>query len=206
MSIASKAWMILGLSAVLILVFVIGKANIINCQQVQRSIHGINDDRLVVMGYIVDLASAVYQKEIAAATANHGAYRGFKETLDQEIRTLIEKFQATTLTVEERRIFDSFRGRIEALIQTESQINSAETNLPQELLSKLLETIADIKLDLRALSRIQTDEGQRQLALSVKASSTMEYTGWLSKYTAVIILLIMIGIVFSQQGKRRSSE
>lgn len=55
MSWLSKTGMILGLVAVLVLVFVIGKANIINCQQVQRSIHGINDDRLVVMG-VIDIA------------------------------------------------------------------------------------------------------------------------------------------------------
>ena len=201
MGLLSKAWMILGLSAVLVLVFIIGKANIINCQQVQRSIHGINDDRLVVMGYIVDLVSAVHQKELAAKTADRIFYQNSKARGDEEIRVLIEKFQATTLTVEERRILEDFRQRIEALIQAETQLNSSNGLLSENELSTLVVAIGDIKRDLRDLSRIQTDEGHRQLLLSVKASSSMEYTGWLSKYTAVVILLIMIGIVFCQPGK-----
>lgn len=198
MGVLSKAWMIIGLSAVLVLVFVIGKANIINCQQVQRSIHGINDDRLVVMGYIVDLVSTVHQKELAAQTADRNFYQNLKGKLDEEIRLLIEKFQATTLTIEERKILEDFRKKMEALSQAESQLNLTEATLSVNELTTMITSIADIKRDLRSLSKIQTDEGERQLHLSVQASSTMEYTGWLSKYTAVVILLIMIGIIFSQ--------
>ncbi len=201
MSWLSKTWMILGLVAVLVLVFVIGKANIINCQQVQRSIHGINDDRLMVMGFIVDLASAVHQKELAAVTTDRSFYQNTKSTLDNHMRLLLEKFQATTLTVEEGRKLDQFRQRSEALIQAESQLTFAEPALLADSMQKILSSISDMKQDLRRLSQIQADEGQRQLQLSIQATSTMEYTGALSKYTAIVILLIMIGIIFSQPRK-----
>jgi hypothetical protein len=201
MSWLSKAWMILGLVAVLVLVFVIGKANIINCQQVQRSIHGINDDRLVVMGFIVDLASAVHQKELAAVTSDRSFYQNTKSTVDNHMRLLVEKFQATTLTIEERRKLDQFRQRSEVLIQAESQLTFTDPALFADSMQKILSNISDMKQDLRGLSQIQTDEGQRQLQLSINANSTMEYTGSLSKYTAIVILLIMIGIIFSQPRK-----
>jgi len=201
MSWLSKAWMILGLVAVLVLVFVIRKANIINCQQVQRSIHGINDDRLVVMGFIVDLASAVHQKELAAVTSDRSFYQNTKSTVDNHMRLLVEKFQATTLTIEERRKLDQFRQRSEVLIQAESQLTFTDPALFADSMQKILSNISDMKQDLRGLSQIQTDEGQRQLQLSINANSTMEYTGSLSKYTAIVILLIMIGIIFSQPRK-----
>lgn len=193
--------MICGLTIVLVLVFVIGKANVINCQKVQNLIHGINDDRLVVMGFVVDLYSAVHQKELAAVTGDTDFYKNTNDTLNDNIRVLIEKFQATTLTVEERKVLRRFYSKMDDLFAAESALDLTEEILQTNKLQLLRTKISALKPDLQTLSRIQTDEGNRQLELSVRASEGMTWASGLSKYTAIIIILIMIGVVIIQPGK-----
>ena len=193
--------MIFGLSIVLVLVFVIGKANIINCQKVQQSIHGINDDRLVVMGFIVDLYSAVHQKELAAITADRDFYADHNSRLNESLRELITKFQATILTMDERRALESFQRNTENLIRAEARLDLQGEKLKESDAKSMLRVIASLKSDLKTLSSIQTEEGDRQLRLSVKASEGMTWTSWIGKFTAILILLIMIGVVFVQPGR-----
>lgn len=202
MGLASRISWIVGLIALLAMVITISNANVINCQKVQQSIHGINNDRLAVMGLIVELSSAMHEKELAAVTADRNFYRNSNPELNEKVRVLLEKFWATRLTTKERSTLTEFQRKIEALVETESELDFTGDAWSATGAQALLKQIRSIKPDLSVLSAIQSDEGNRKLLISVEASKNMKLTSQIGKYTAIAIVLVMIGVIFFQPRKK----
>lgn len=199
MSLTSKIGWISGLLAMLVILVVISQANVINCQKVQQSIHELYEDRLVVKGFIIELLSAVHQKELAAASGDLEIDQGANSALNEEINAIMERFRATKLTPEELSTLTRLQSKFDELAKTETR--QALSDVGPDRISK---QIREIKSHLGILSRIQRDEGERVLRISVQASQYVTVTARVGKYLAGVIVLVMIFVVLVQPRDKAS--
>jgi len=199
MSLIAKIWWTAGLLTMLIIVIAISQANVINCRKVQRSIHGMYEDRLVVKGIILELLSAVHQKELAVVSGDLATRQGSNLGASEEIHLLLDRFRGTKLTSQERVTLDQLQSRFEDLATAETRQSRSDSSE-----SRVLEQLGSIKSHLHTLSKIQQDEGNRTLQISVKASEYIALTARVGKYLAGAIILVMVLVVLAQPRKRQA--
>ncbi|MDG1728744.1 MAG: hypothetical protein P8K68_03225 [Algibacter sp.] len=101
------------------------------------------------------------------------------------------RFESTKLTSEESRIFDELKGNIQSLINAEDIfIDSDFVNK-----NKVVKYISKIKYNLSGLSKVQLNEGRKQMSISKQAIDTVELFTQIEIYFLVFLALIIQIIV-----------
>jgi len=194
----NKVKWVLGILVVFVLIVATNLIDRNNFLQVKDSVVTIYEDRLVANDLLFELLKMVQEKELAFAQKDSAFYVINNKAVDQNMQRFVLRFEQTRLTTEEQKIFDSFKNNLQKLVRLEAayiQSKFTETN-------SLTKQFSDVKDDLYDLSKIQLDEGERQMSLSKKAIDTVELFTQLEIYM-LIFLAIVIQVIVIYKPKEK---
>ena len=111
---------------------------------------------------------------------------------------MISNYEKTKLTDEENRNFNDLKAHLKDLKTSEQQF--IDSDLSDK--SAINNDINEIKANLDDLSRIQLDEGNKQMAISKRAIDTVELFTQMEIYFLIFLaLLIQIIIIYQPKDK-----
>ncbi|MFA0962204.1 chemotaxis protein [Roseivirga sp. BDSF3-8] len=140
------------------------------------------EDRIVASDILFDISRIIQEKEIAYTCLEEDSQKSQNSKQNEKLRALIEKYSLTKLTEKETFAFNLLQEKLMSLEQMEDSDDASKESI--------LEIIEKIDEHLHDLSKIQLQEGRRQVFISKEAKDTINL------FTqAEIIFLIVMGIM-----------
>jgi hypothetical protein len=173
-----------------------------NFTRVKDSVVSIYEDRLVVNDLIFEMSKLVQEKEMAIVLSNTEFYTKKNSNIDKKMQGFIEQYEATKLTVEERNVFNDFKDNIQFLSKTEASILENDFKEKETHLTLIFE----IKDNLYDLTKIQLNEGRRQMAISQKAIDKVELFTQIEIYILIFLAIVVQIIVLYNPKKEKSKS
>jgi len=150
---------------------------------IKETMQTIHEDRLVAKGYLYDLNTIFYEKQVSALK-NDGFKPNSKK--NDKINELIKRFSETKFTKKEKYQFKDFDREVEKLFQYEKQLEAKE-KLSEADIEEYCAQLNIIAENLKELAEIQVGEGENQI------KSAKLYTER-NDFLAQIELWIIIGV------------
>jgi hypothetical protein len=201
MTLFNKIKWILGITMIFMLIVSTNLIDRNSFLQVRNSVETIYEDRLIAKDIIVSILQLIQEKELAVAVQDSTFFVKRNTAVNQQLETLLTQFAATELTKQERQILANFNESLSKLetMETEFVQNSyfPATALEQQL--------AAVRGKLATLSKIQLEEGRRQVAISRKALDTVDLFTRLEIY-GLIILAVLVQILILYRPKQEEQE
>lgn len=196
MTVLNKVKWVLG---ILVVFFLIVATNLVdkgNFESVKDSVVEIYEDRLVAKGIVFEISQLVQEKEMAHALSDAEYFTKNSQAADEHIRILLGNFSATKLTVNEKRIFDDLKSNLVLLTKYETpeyQLQTGNEDLVDVQFSL-------IKEELKALSKIQIDEGKQLMLASQRAIEMVDLFTQIEIYF-LIFMAVLIQIIILYKPK-----
>lgn len=199
MTFYNKVKWVLGILMIFVLIITTNLIDRNNFITVRDSVQTIYEDRLVVKELIFEISNSIKEKELALAKSDSVFFIERNSQINGDIESAILQYEETKLTVEEKKVFDEFKNNFESLKRFENAFISSgfETSTPVSV------QITGINKNLSDLSKIQMNEGRRQMAISKKAIDTVELFTQMEIYL-LIFLAIVIQIIVIYNPKEKS--
>lgn len=197
MTLYNKIKWVLGILMVLGLIALTNLIDRNNFVRVKDSIVTIYEDRIVANDLIFEMSESIHKKEVAMATTDSLYFMDKNHQANNKLEDLISRFEQTKLTKGESNIFKKFKNNFKELKKIEKIY--IESNLVKN--TSLNNKITDLKNNLSSLSKIQLDEGRRQMSISKKAIDTVELFTQIEIYI-LIFLAIIVQIVVMYNPKK----
>lgn len=167
-----------------------------NFHQVAYTLETIYEDRLVAKDLIFDISLLMHEKSMALANSDSTFYNQRILKVNEKIEQLIQLYSETKLTQEERMAFERFQSDIAKLNRFEVGVTAVGASRSQYLkgesapvqMEKILE-------DLHVLSKIQIEEGKRQMLIGKAAVNSIDFFTELEIYI-LIVIGILVQIIF----------
>jgi hypothetical protein len=170
-----------------------------NFVRVRNAVVTIYEDRVVASDLLFDLSKAVQEKEMAAALTDTTFFDHRSAQLNKNITELVSRFEQTKLTTKEKKTLSNLKRDFEDLISYENKLVSS--NFSEKL--AFFNTISDIQENLYDLSKIQLQEGKRQMSISNKAVDKLEIFTQIEIYLlAFLAIVIQIIIIYTPKQKK----
>lgn len=182
---------ILGILMVFVLIIATNQIDSNNFSRIKHSIDTIYEDRLVASDIIYDMTLVIHDKEVALLDQNITRNTNAYNVADRRLTELVTKFATTKLTNIENETFSTLKKELVDLSRYEENMDS--DNIESE--SRLRSQLGKVKTTLLQLSKIQIDEGQRQVSISTKASDKIELFTQMEFYLLIVIALLIQIIV-----------
>lgn len=198
MSLYNKLKWILGILIVFVLIVATNLIDKNNFIRVRDSVVTIYEDRLIAKDLIFEMLKLVQQKEVAVLLSDSDFFVDENAKVNNEMQSLVSRFEKTKLTAEEEIIFNDLKKNIQSVLDAESQITNSDYGGNSEIMGH----IASIKDDLDDLSEIQLDEGRRQMSISQRAVDAVELFTQLEIYLLVFLaIVIQIIVMYNPKAK-----
>ncbi len=195
----NKVKWVLGITMIFVLVITTNLIDRNNFVRVKESVVNIYEDRLIANHLIYNISESIYDKKISILKKDTAFYLNNLKSNNQKIQFDIESFEQTKLTLEEAEIFEDLKNNL-------SQLESIENKYVKNSFideTKLINLLDDINSNLDALSKIQVNEGSRQMDISKRAIETVELFTQLEIYFLIgLAILIQIIILYNPKGKK----
>lgn len=156
-----------------------------NFRKLRDSVVTIYEDRVVASDLIFEMTILVQEKEVAFAISDTSFFQSKNEKANQEILELMASFEQTELTRKEQQIFNSLKEELKRLVSLEKEY----INASREDTKPLFESIDQIVHQLYNLSKVQLEEGKRQMKRSNK---TMETIDLFTKLEIIFLILLAV--------------
>lgn len=186
------------ISGIMLVFFVILATNLIdkrNFEELQRSVVSIYEDRLIAKGYLFEISTLTQEKDIANALSDAAFYNQRNTKVNDRITSLIESFEMTELTRNETYILNDLKTSFEDIkaLEGELLITSFDSN------NSIMElALTELKLHLKDLSKVQLEEGRREMIRSKQTIETVElFTNMEIYFLIFMAVLIQIIILYS---------
>lgn len=197
MAFYNKLKWILGILMIFVLIVATNLIDRNNFVRVKDSVATIYEDRLIAKNLIFKISNAVHKKEVAIAATDSTFFGQKNEKVNDQIKSLIKRFEETKLTYSEKNIFNDFKKNFKSLIALESSLKKNEIPNKDEVVTQ----ISSIKENLDDLGEIQLNEGSRQMSISKRAIQSVELFTQIEIYL-LIILAIIIQIIVIYNPKK----
>lgn len=198
MEIYNKLKWILGILIVFVLIIATNLIDKNNFVRVRDSVVTIYEDRLVANDLIFEMLKSVHKKELAIAFLDSTFFKTQNLKLNKDLLSLVSRYEQTKLTSEEASVFNDLKINIQILLDSESQL----LNFNALNKSKTNSHIEKIKINLNDLSKIQINEGSRQMSISKRAVDTVELFTQIEIYL-LVFLAIVIQIIVMYKPKEK---
>ncbi len=187
MKFLNKLKWILGISMVFLLIITTNLIDRSNFNQIRNSVVSIYDDRLVAKDYLLEMTKLIHEKEIALISADSSFFLQKNAQNNTSLNKLVDSFEKTRLSYEEENTLKNLKENITKLEQIE------KTTQKDSFIRKEahLEQIKEIKEDLRNLSKIQLEEGRRQMSISKRAMDSIELFTQVEIYFLIFLAIIV---------------
>lgn len=189
----------LGILMVFVLIISTNLIDRNNFIRVKDSVVSIYEDRLIANDLIFEMSKLVQKKEIAIVISDAGFYSQKNDGVNQDIQRLMSRYLETKLTAKENIVFGDFKENIQTLVLMESVF--VETEMKEK--EALLNHIFKIRENLDDLTKIQLEEGKRQMSISQKAVDTVELFTQIEIYFLVFLAVVIQVIVMYNPKKKK---
>ena len=201
MAFYNKVKWILGILVVFLLIVTTNLIDRNNFLRVKDSIETIYEDRLVANDLIFEMSKSIQDKEVAVAISDAVFFSDKNILINKNLQNFVLRYEKTKLTQEEESVFSDFKQNL-ALLKN-SEIVFIQSKFTQKTL--LVTHISNLKENLYSLSKIQLNEGSRQMSVSKKAIDTVELFTHIEIYI-LILLAIIIQIIVIYTPKKDSDK
>jgi hypothetical protein len=190
MSLPRLKWSIV-LSFVILIIITTNFIDQNNYDRVKKSMNTIYNDRLVVNDIIFELNLILQKKEMAVIENDSLFFEQQNPKLNQEITGLLKRFNETVLVPKEAKQLNAFETNLETLYRLESvDFNHNENAIElQQQLNRMEST-------LHKLSKIQLEEGRRQLFLGKKAVASIDLYTKMEVFLLIILAILLLFTIF----------
>ena len=194
----NKLKWVLGILMVFVIIVSTNLIDRNNFIRVKDSVVTIYEDRLIATDLIFEMSEAIHTKELAIALEDSIYYTKQNKEANQEVGELISRYELTRLTGNETKIFKELKNNFETLKTLE--LTYVESSFKQKDL--LNQHISELKQNLSELSKIQINEGRKQMSISKKAIDTVELFTQIEIYLLVFLAIIIQIIVIYNPKKK----
>lgn len=196
MALYNKIKWVLGILMILSLIVITNLIDRNNFIRVKDSVETIYEDRLIAKDLIFEMYKAIQEKEMALALEDTTYFNQRNKTVNDAIKGLVVRFEQTKLTLEEDKVFKSLKTDFQTLKSAEAVFATSGFKAK----NKLKEQVLAIEEKLYMLSKIQINEGKRQMSISKKAIDTVELFTQIEIYV-LVFLAIVIQIIIMYNPK-----
>ncbi|WP_299013910.1 MCP four helix bundle domain-containing protein [uncultured Polaribacter sp.] len=191
MTVFSKIKWILGIAMIFLLIIATNLIDKNNFSRVRDSVSTIYKDRIVANDLIFEISNAIHKKEIAIVLKDSIFFKRINIEVNKHISEKIEKYGTTKLTTNEAKTFAELNQNLDLLKNEESKyINSNYIDN-----NSLTTRISAITENLFTLSKIQLEEGERQMAISEKAFAKVDLFTQIEIYVLIFLAIVIQLIV-----------
>lgn len=196
MDIFSKIKWIAGILLVFVVVLTTNLIDKDNFNRLRYSVVTIYEDRIVASDLIFQISQLIQEKEMAVAMSDSLFFRNRSTQVRFSIRSLIERYEQTKLTDEERKLLRDLKQDLQTLEKLEeSYLTSGGANQ-----TAMFSAINSIDQDLADLSKVQLEEGKKQMALSNKTMETIDLFTQV-EIIALILMAVLVQIIILYKPK-----
>lgn len=163
-----------------------------NFRNINDSVVSIYEHRLVVKNTILDMATAINQKEVSFLTKDTASIKAKNEKLNDALKGDLLKFDPTSVTDREAEILEQLEKNLTLMFESESQLlqNQFAT------LDDYKGIIAKVNSNMDVLAHIQMEEGKRQFINSKRNLASVELFTELEIYFLILFAAIALIIIF----------
>lgn len=201
MSFFNKLKWILGILLVFVLIVATNLIDRDNFAQVRDAIVTIYEDRLVANDLIFDMSESIHQKHIAVIKMDTTFLHGKNQGLNSTLQELIDRYETTKLTSNEQKAFDRLKTDFSELQALEMSNDLATT---EERLT-IIEKINSLEGGLEQLSKIQLDEGRRQMKIGKGAMNSVELFTQMELYLLLSLAIVIQVIILYNPSNQEDS-
>ena len=198
MTFYNKIKWVLGILMIFTIILITNLIDRNNFVRVKDSVVTIYEDRIIANDLIFEVTKLVHEKEVAVSLSDSVFFNQTNLNVNSNMQNLISRFELTKLTIEESKVFNELKNNFRTLINLENTfINSSFVDN-----NKVLKYISNIKFNLSALSKVQLNEGRKQMAISKHAIDKVELFTQIEVYF-LVFLAIVIQIIVMYQPKEK---
>ncbi|MEE2802366.1 MAG: MCP four helix bundle domain-containing protein [Bacteroidota bacterium] len=197
MSLYNKLKWILGILIVFVLIIATNLIDKNNFTRVRDSVVTIYEDRIIASDLIFELQQSIHEKEVAIVLRDSLFYKNENSRVNQHIESLLARYDETKLTKKESKIYKNLKTNLADLMTLENKNTSINLLNKNEILAK----IDNLKSNLSDLSKVQLDEGGKQMSISRKALDTVEFFTQL-EICILVVLAIVIQLIVMYNPKK----
>ncbi|RDI58269.1 MCP four helix bundle domain-containing protein [Flavobacterium glaciei] len=175
-------------ASILLVFFIVLITNLIDRENFNRlsySVTTMYEDRIVASDLLFEISRIIQEKQIAVLTLDTLFLENKNNKHNQVLNQLIEKYSLTKFTEKEKFVFNQLQEELNSLKQKERP-NTDITD------AAVINSFEKINKNLHELSKIQLDEGRRQVFISNKAKDTINF------FTQVEIIFLVIMAILLQ--------
>lgn len=183
----NKIKWVLGIILVFVIVLTTNLIDKDNFNRLRNSVITIYEDRIVANDLIFEMSMNIQEKELAIALSDSSFFKNQNTEINDEMDELISRYSQTQLTPKEKTLFDFLKMDLEKVKALENQ----DIITDQDNKTAYLKVINNIVTNLSKLSKVQLNEGKRQMAISNK---TMEAIDLFTQ--AEIIFIVILAVIF----------
>lgn len=190
---------ILGILMIFVLIIMTNLIDKNNFVRVRDSVVTIYEDRLIANDLIFEKLKLVQEKEVAVKTLDSTFYENRNFKVNDNLQSLISRFEETKLTSKEATVFNDFKSNVKVLQNAETKFINSSYNST----SKVNSAINSLKTNLNDLSKIQLNEGSRQMSISKRAVDSVELFTQIEIYMLVFLaIIIQIVVMYNPKEKK----
>jgi DNA transposition AAA+ family ATPase len=156
------------------------------------------EDRIVASDLLFEMSKIIQEKQIAVLTLDTPFLENKNNKHNQTLNQLIDKYRLTKLTEKEKFVFNQLQEELNSLKQKEKP-NTDITD------AEVLKSYEKINKNLHELSKIQVDEGRRQVFISNKAKDMINLFTQV-EIIFLIIMALLIQIIILYKPKKENSK
>ena len=190
----NKVKWVLGILMIFILIIATNLIDRNNFVRIKDSLETIYKDRLIAKDLIFEISKAVQEKELAAAKLDSVFFLNRNKKVNIDIETAIAAFEETKLTVKEAKVFNDFKNNIAVLKKSEVLKPFKDNSYNNQLLK--------VKKNLYDLSKIQMNEGKKQMDVSKRAIDSIELFTQLEIYALIFLgIIVQVIVIYNPKEK-----
>ncbi|MCU4163825.1 MCP four helix bundle domain-containing protein [Carboxylicivirga caseinilyticus] len=185
------------IASVLLIFIIVLTTNLIdrdNYNRLRDSVTTIYEDRIVASDFIFELSMLVQEKKTAYITNDTLYLKRNNVRINHKITEILVKYELTKLTISEQKLFGQLKSEFENLKYLEKN-NKVLDHI------KLFESIDTISQYLFDLSKVQLNEGKRQMIMSNKTMDAINiFTRLEIIFLVFLAILIQIIIIYNPKN------
>ena len=163
-----------------------------NFRNINNSVVSLYEDRLVVKNTILDMATAINQKEVAFLTKDTVSIKANNHRLTDALKNDLGNFNPSSVTASEVESLDQLKNNLDAMFKAEAALLENEFSSLDDY-KKIIERVNE---NMDVLAHIQMKEGKKQLITSQRNMAAVELFTQLEIIFLVLFAAIALIIIF----------
>jgi hypothetical protein len=202
MDIYTKIKWFIGVLAVFLLILATNLIDKQNFMRVEQAVDNIYNERLIAKELLLDVTLKFHRKELAYVLNDSSYLQGQNDQVNLKITELMEMFERTEATRNEKITLEILSENHSKLIALESNLQPSDTLYSGDCRTLFL----DINENLYELSVEQVKEGNREKHYARDAINSVKLFTKIEIYLLIILALIMQAIILFSPKKKETDN